>query len=207
MQSLKTLYRVVVMAATIVIVVQAWKLYGPTFEQLNSLVLRGLDMAKGGLGSAGEPLAAKEGPAPQSNASLTEAPPLAAASGQAAPPLAERSSAEFGANQPDQARVPTEGAPITPISALSADTSQHDPNGLQGLFAQLEKLGARDPKLDRWGASGQLYRFCCQAAWGESAQFYRHFESIAEEPTIAVQQVLAQVDAWRTAQRGTAGVR
>jgi hypothetical protein len=74
-------------------------------------------------------------------------------------------------------------------------------------MSRLEKLGVAEPKLAAWGTSGDLYRFCCEAKWGNSAAYTRHFESVAAEPVTAVEQVVAEVEAWRTAQRGNAGLR
>ena len=68
-------------------------------------------------------------------------------------------------------------------------------------MSRLEQLGGADPKVAPWGSSGHLFRCCCQAPLANSPAVTQHFESVAAEPALAVEQVVAKVEAWRTAQR------
>jgi hypothetical protein len=185
MQSLKTMYRIVVMGVTLAIVVMGWRLYGPSAAKTKSLVLSAMEWTEARL--RGTEHVAEAKPQAQSIAAAPlAAPPVAAA---ANPPALLTVSAE----------QPGDGA-------LRSNTATGD-DRLKKLLAQLDALGAREPKLSTWGDSGKLYRFCCQASWGSSPQFSRHFESIAVEPAAAVEQVLAEVDAWRTANSGGMSLR
>ena len=72
---------------------------------------------------------------------------------------------------------------------------------LRALYSRLEQLGVVEPRLAAWGSGGRLHRFCCRATVGGDANFKRHFEAIAAEPRLAVQEVVGKVEAWRTAQQ------
>jgi hypothetical protein len=75
------------------------------------------------------------------------------------------------------------------------------------LMSRLGALGGIDPHLATWGTSGNLYRFHCQATLRDSTRLTRHFESVASEPLAAVEDVVAKVQAWRTAQRDRSQIR
>jgi hypothetical protein len=99
---------------------------------------------------------------------------------------------------------------VTRIAPPADNTSQASPSNadrLPALLSRLEKFGVSDRKLTTWGSSGHLYRFCCSAPLGDSPAITQHFESVAADQEVAVEQVLAKVEAWRTAQRGTAMLR
>jgi hypothetical protein len=70
------------------------------------------------------------------------------------------------------------------------------------LMNRLAELGAEEPHLTKWGSSGQLYRFCCRASVDTAPTITRHFEAVAAEPLAAVENVIAKVEAWRTAGKG-----
>jgi len=65
---------------------------------------------------------------------------------------------------------------------------------------RLRELGASYYLLEKWGTEGQLYRFHCRVAIGEGGGANRHFEAIDASARTTMQQVLAQVEAWRAAQ-------
>jgi hypothetical protein len=91
-------------------------------------------------------------------------------------------------------------APITPLTENAPATGLKD-GRVQALLSRLEQLGGADPKLAPWGSSGHLFRCCCQAPLANSPAVSQHFESVAAEPALAVEQLVAKVEAWRTAQR------
>jgi hypothetical protein len=104
--------------------------------------------------------------------------------------------------------TPAEKAPdASPPAAPSTLADGPAQDRVPALLSHLEKLGAAEPKLAAWGDSGHLYRFSCRAALADSPSLTRHFESVAEEPAAAVEQVVAKVEAWRTAQRVDASMR
>ena len=96
--------------------------------------------------------------------------------------------------------APAASAPITPLAETAPATGTND-DRVKTLMSRLEQLGGADPKLAPWGSSGHLFRCCCQAPLANSPAVMQHFESVAAEPALAVEQVVAKVEAWRTAQR------
>jgi hypothetical protein len=82
-----------------------------------------------------------------------------------------------------------------------------DGDRLPKLLARLEQLGGIDPQLAAWGSSGQLYRFRCRATLADAPNYTRHFEAVAPEPLVAVENVIAKVEAWRTAHRASDQLR
>src|SRR6185369_4765830 len=91
-------------------------------------------------------------------------------------------------------------APITPLTQVASTTGADD-DRVKTLMSRLQQLGGSDPKVAAWGSGGHLYRCCCQAPLANSPAVTQHFESVATEPALAVEQVVAKVEAWRTAQR------
>jgi hypothetical protein len=69
------------------------------------------------------------------------------------------------------------------------------------LMSRLAQLGAADTKMVPWGDGGQLYRFTCRAPLTNAPIMTQHFESVAAEPTQAVERVVAKLEKWRVAQR------
>jgi hypothetical protein len=96
-------------------------------------------------------------------------------------------------------RASTSGpAAVAPPTAPSASTAG---DRLPELMSRLQKLGAADTNLAPWGSDGRLYRFSCRAPLANAPSMTQHFESVAEQPAAAVEQVLAKVEAWQVAQR------
>jgi hypothetical protein len=89
----------------------------------------------------------------------------------------------------------------TALPAADQSPTNTDEQVVSRLLSQLQELGAADAQVMPWGSSGQLYRCCCQAKLAETSPLARHFEAVAGEPTAAVEQVVAKVEAWRTEQQ------
>jgi hypothetical protein len=216
--SFTTIYRVVVMVAVGAIIFKGWKLYGPTTEQVKSAAVTAVEMAESTLkseSSAGEKAGSDKGgmapafanskqqslvadPARPAAATLTQSTPNAPAAGISAAPMPVSPALITPPPVEQSASAP---APAT----ATASTKPED--RVPVLLSQLEKMGAAEPKLAPWGDSGHLYRFSCRAALADSPSLTRHFESVAEEPAAAVEQVVAKVEAWRTAQRMETSIR
>jgi hypothetical protein len=200
MPSFTTIFRAVVMVVVGAVAVKGWQLFGPTNEQVKKTVAQAIEMAKSVLPteetqnknampdprSAGPQLGANQAPptlTAQAPASVgqTEAPKLLPST-DAAPGTAL-----------NQAQVPP---PVAPAQSLMASGDR-----MPELMARLQKLGADDTKLAPWGSTGRLYRFSCRAPLVRTPAMTQHFESVATEPTMAVEEVLAKVEAWHVAQR------
>ena len=216
MPSFTTVFRAAVMLATGVLVVKGWQLYGPSAEQMKSFTARAIAVAQEALNESQQPA--------EPNASLTAdpqgvTPPFAAPvppplnsdtasvtdltpAAQVVPPV----SSEPDAPPAFSRSVVDEQGPTTPDDNMPA-IADADADRLPALLARLEALGGVDPQLAEWGSSGELYRFCCRAAVSDSPSFSRHFESVAAEPLVAVEEVVAKVEAWRIAQRQEGAIR
>ena len=227
MLSLTTLYRAVVMVAVVTIVYQGWKHFGPSTEQVKSIAVQAVELAgrawnetrpaaPAGPNLAIDPRVSAAEPAVPAPALTAEptppaklppsvgVPPLANAPARGMPnaptnPLADPRIAAPPLSPAPAADAEQKTQEITPVTGTTAGEGEGD--RLQTLYSELEQLGAHDPQLKPWGNSGQLYRFRCSASLADTPELSRHFESVAAEPVVAVREVVAAVDAWRTAQR------
>jgi hypothetical protein len=205
MPSFTTIFRATVMLAVGAIAFKGWQMYGPPAEQVKSVVMRGVDMAQAAWKNFQTPdKAAKPAVQPQATA-----PPVAQT---LQPPAREVAITPPALSTPTLTPIPLAGAipsasapatqaPITPL-AQTAPVAGTSDDRVKTLMSRLEQLGGADPKVAPWGSSGHLFRCCCQAPLANSSAVTQHFESVAAEPALAVEQVVTQVEAWRTAQRG-----
>ena len=72
---------------------------------------------------------------------------------------------------------------------------------MEPLLARLRAFGAIEYVLERWGDSGELYRFRCAIPLASSRDATREFEAVAESPQSTIEQVVHQVASWRTMQQ------
>jgi hypothetical protein len=205
------------MVAAGIIIVKGWQTWGPSGDQLRSIARRAMEVAQAWNRPQPPTEAAHESidpnavaPAfPQSTAdtapSLAGTPGLGSLPEHAAPnvtPDGPAVAASQLSSQPAStefpAALPSSNAPASPTVEVDR---------MSTLMSRLEELGGIDPDLVAWGTSGKLYRFRCRARWGESPMHTRHFESVATEPLVAVEDVLAKVQAWRAAERGGSRLR
>ena len=192
-----TIFRMIVMAVAAVIAVQGWQRYGPSTQQVKSLASRVLEIAHDALN--------RPELKPAETSGLVENRPGDSPAFSAAPPPAPVVTPPVAQNG-DFPAAPAIFAPIVPAESIqmtsvepSASTAA-DADRLPALMNRLKELGGIEPQLVTWGSSGQLYRFCCQATLDDTPSFKRHFESVAAEPSVAVEEVVAKVEAWRTEQ-------
>jgi|RhiMethySRZTD1v2_1073278.scaffolds.fasta_scaffold953550_1 hypothetical protein len=195
MPSFQTLFRAIVLVVIGVVGFKGWKLYGPTNEQVKSTVTHVIELVQSSLqshqqgSSVTDPRSA--GPQLTTEQASAAATPLAntpALTQAEAPKLLAESSA--ASNPPAEAGSP-----------LQTGAAEAGPDRLSELMARLQHLGAADTKLAPWGGDGRLYRFTCRAPLPTAPSMTQHFESVAAEPAMAVEQVLAKVEAWKVAQR------
>jgi hypothetical protein len=79
----------------------------------------------------------------------------------------------------------------------SPNLAAADPDALTMLLTRLKELGGVEPALEPWGSSGMLFRFHCRAALAGNPQITRHFEAVAAEQLVAVENVVAKIQSWR----------
>lgn len=94
---------------------------------------------------------------------------------------------ESGApTEPDDGLVPVE--PVVKDSAL-ADSER-----------RLRELGATYYRLETWGDEGRFYRCSCSVPVSPRGRAMRHFEAIEAAPSQAIDEVIKQVETWRSRQ-------
>ena len=209
MPSFQTLFRAVVMVVIGVVGFKAWKLYGPTNEQVKSTASHVVELVQSAIQSrqpapnaAADPRVA----APQltpSQGSAVAAPPMSPSSpiqGEAPKLLAQGDAVPVVNNPPAEVPSAPAGSPVVAGAPGSGDR-------VSELMARLQQLGAAETKLAPWGSDGRLYRFSCRAPLPSAPTMTQHFESVAAEPAAAVEQVLAKVEAWKVAQRDDGTLR
>jgi hypothetical protein len=204
MPSLTTIYRAGVMIAVGAIAYKGWQLYGPPTEKVKSVAARAVDMAQtawNNLRSSdkdSQPVPAPRGSAPSFTQTLQ---PPATEGAIVPPPLSTQTlTPSPSAGAIPSTSAPMTQAPITPLVQTAPATATGD-DRVKTLMSRLQQLGGSDPKVAPWGSGGHLFRCCCQAPLANSSAVTQHFESVAAEPALAVEQVVAKVEAWRTAQR------
>lgn len=210
MPSFTTITRAMVMLVVGAIGFKGWQMYGPPEEQVKSVAGRGVDM----LQAAWKNFQAPDKPVKATIEPRGAAPPFAQALQPPAadvaitpPPLSNQTLTP----SPPTGAIPSTSAattqvPITPL-AQDAKPTETKEGRVQALLSRLEQLGGADPKVVPWGSGGHLFRCCCQAPLANSPAVTQHFESVAAEPALAVEQVVAQVEQWRTAQRSDGVLR
>lgn len=207
MPSFTTVFRAVVMLVVAAVGVKGWQLYGPTNEQVKTVVAQGVELVKSRLASQ----------KPATPDPRNAAPPLATANPIAPIPGNLPAPATLSPSEPPQLlpsssaglpAMPQKSEPAAPAFAQSAvQTPATTSDPMTGLMTKLQQLGAADTNLSPWGDGGHLYRFSCKAPLPAVPSMTQHFESVANEPTVAVEQVIAKVEAWRVAQRDESQLR
>jgi len=205
MQKFTTVFRAVVMFGAAIMIVKGWQLYGLSADQMKSLTARAVDVAATAWNGPQQPADGRLAADPGETAPPF-APPLAQPIDSAAPIAASTSPIV-----PPTNKNPADSVAFVPPATVEEDTAATadrmpsieplEADRLPFLLTRLEALGGMDPKLVEWGTGGQLYRFCCRAALSETSGVSRHFESVAAEPLTAVEDVVAKIAAWRTAER------
>jgi hypothetical protein len=199
MPSFQTLFRAVVMIGVGVVAVKSWHLYGPTNEKVRAVVTQGVEMLRNAVQSRQQATpetlpdprtTPRVGDAKQPAVSIAPAPVVM-------PPTAPLAQTEAPKLLPDRGSAPGPASPAPSAVSPIAGAGDRMPE----LMSRLQKLGAADTNLAPWGSDGRLYRFSCRAPLANVPAMTQHFESVAEQPTAAVEQVLAKVEAWQVAQR------
>jgi hypothetical protein len=209
MSSFTTIYRAGVMIGVGVVAYKGWQLYGPPTDKVKSVAARAVDMAQNAWKDYQKsdkdtrPAPEARGSAPPFSSQTLQ--PPAAAGSITAPPLSTQSTAPTspaGSIPSATSAPPLMPTPVSQMPSASGPNARDPKNDrVQSLLSRLQQLGGSAPKVAAWGSSGHLYRCCCQAPLANSSAATQHFESVAAEPALAVEQVVAKVEAWRTAQR------
>jgi hypothetical protein len=217
MASLQTLFRTVVMLATLGIVAKAWYLYGPTIDEMQTIGSR--------LSEVAQQAWAEYWQASPTDSSLANDPRLPPGDAAPAPFVPSNSVIEPMPHVPPAVPsggqgtvqlaggVPAEIVPVAPSSPwprgaapepvrLPVDTASAPIHTapFQPLLDRLTQSGVRDHQLEPWGSRGELVRFSCSVPWANSPAYSRHFEAVAASPQEAIERVAAEIEAWRGGQ-------
>jgi hypothetical protein len=202
MPSFTTVLRAAVMLVVAIVVVKGWQLYGPSAKQLKSWTARIAEQIH--IALSDQPQLAPVAAEPASELKSSPAAPTSLPDVFA--PASRLEATEFAEVPPLSPASPNRRAPGTSTLAPAGQAASAE-SEMPTLLARLERLGAVDPQLAAWGSGGKLYRFCCRAALADTPRYMRHFESVAAEPLMAVEQVVAKVEAWRVEQAASADLR
>lgn len=197
MSMMTTVYRAVVMIATGVIVVKGWQLYGPTGAQVKTFATSALEKAQAAWHDQMASAPATPPVAPQTVILPNDAPPAQPTTLPAAPLATEAPQLAPLVNAGPDTLYGMNGATVFTPAPLSGAQNQD----IAALLTRLQQIGGADAQVSPWGSGGDLYRCCCRAKLEDTSMMVRHFEAVAAEPTAAVEQVVAKVEAWRTEQQ------
>ena len=104
-------------------------------------------------------------------------------------------------NDDSNAHAVTPAAAFGPPDPTPAVVGQPSGERFTEIQQRFRHLGATYTLLETWGDQGQLYRFYCRIGMAGSSTYSRYFEATDEDPLGAMDKVLAQVEAWRSAGR------
>lgn len=175
---MKTTLRALVMLTVLVGLPSAWVYYGPLPTSAQRVVDRFVTTAKETLGW--------DEPSPYHLADGKDVDYMPG-------PRTEAAAAPFTETEP--------AAPVALPPVVEAT------NPLEPLLARLRELGVAEYALERWGASGELYRFHCEMPLGSGEGFTQQFEAVAADPRATVEQVVSEVASWRLARSGDTMLR
>lgn len=220
MAAFRTFFRTVVMLATLGIVAKLWYLHGPSVAEMKTIGARVVEVTSDAWNSYWQK--------PNNSAladdprlpSMGQAPAPFVPSGVPMEPIQQAPAHSNSTSSPGTVQLagglPAEivplgsGAPSTawPQSA-TPEPQRLPPDAAAGTndarltttLNRLAALGMRDQLLTAWGGGGEFTRFSCTMPWANSPMFSRHFEAVAATPLAAVEQVAAEIDAWRRGQR------
>jgi hypothetical protein len=209
MPSLTTVYRTTVMVASAVIIVKGWQYYGPSAAQVHAIAQRAAEIGQetwnrvhspDGSGRLAPAISHSKALGVVSQHQAVPASPLSSAKSEVVP---EPFTSDTQSGPPGVEAPPmfSQAAPSAESLASGSQNSSNlavtDTSALTMLLTRLAELGGIEPALEPWGTSGNLYRFRCRATLADTPQITRHFEAVAAEQLVAVENVVAKVQSWR----------
>jgi hypothetical protein len=216
MSSLQTFFRTVVMLATLGIVAKLWFFYGPSVGELKSIGTRVAELSAQAWNDYWKPAGGTQSLASDSRGPIAPAPfvpspgpmqPIPLPPINATAPGPVQLANGFGTQSAPEAPPLSPAAPTNFIPPKGATLVPMDsPRGEDQLVTDVRKLadlGVHKQQVTPWGNGGTLYRCNCDAPWPAAPNYSRHFEAVAPTAEAAVEQVTAEVVAWRNSQPAT----
>jgi len=112
-----------------------------------------------------------------------------------------KTAPRFAIGSPETPNLPPAPPATNPV-ALPAAAPAPLGSGLQQqlapLLTQLQAFGPTDYSLEEWGQGGEFFRFRCAMPIGGQNGFSRQFEAVAATPSACIQQVVAEIQQWRS---------
>jgi hypothetical protein len=187
---MSTWIRGTIMLATLVGLPAAWIYWGPLPPEAQAVVDRTIDRIKQSAGwyGQGERLSWSGWP--------PKAFPAASAASETTEVRFDPQATSAGLSGEPLARDPVVPGSVAPSCASVAPAEAED---LSPLLAQLRSLGAVEYALERWGASGEMFRFRCAMPLGPSDSHTQHFEALSGDARESVAAVLREARDWQLA--------
>jgi hypothetical protein len=106
------------------------------------------------------------------------------------------SPASFVTELNSETAAPPQKADLSPPDdeKLAAEVQR----AMESVQQRLQALGAVHYRLETAGPRGEQYYFRCTAALPSNPNYHRYFEATEGDPLRAMEQVLAQIEAWRS---------
>jgi hypothetical protein len=215
MSSLQTFFRSVVMLATLGFVAKVWFWYGPSVGEMQTIGARVAEFTA----QTWNDYWKSNGSAPGSADATAGVPAPFVPSGGAPQPIplppvngTGPGTVQLAAGESkDMLPVAPALAPPGPAATNLPASASLVPMGGAGSTGGADRLvtgvkaladlGVRNQQVRPWGNGGALYRCSCDAPWPAAPNYSRHFEAVAATPEAAVDQVTAEIAAWRTSQQ------
>ena len=88
-------------------------------------------------------------------------------------------------------------APISQAIPVVAEADLSPQQHFPLLEAELQSLGVKYYRLQKWGARGELVRVSCYVAVAETYNCQKYFQDIDRDEIRVMERVIAQIKAWR----------
>jgi len=106
-------------------------------------------------------------------------------------------SAEATITAPRYGTEIVEATPLEPTIGTAIENREAEQ--VEPLLVRLRGLGVLEYHLEKWGNSGQMYRFRCAMPLAQSDEVTRQFEAVTDNPKASIEQVVREVSHWQTA--------
>jgi hypothetical protein len=205
--AMATSFRAIVMLLVLVGLPAAWVYYGPLPPEAMGVIQRTVATAKSTLGWQDQAPPTRwtlDAPktAPRFDAQVAQAREILqqqtpAAPAVVVPPQLTRDPHFTLASATNPVPEPPPSVAVEP--ALAKQLAPH--------LQLLRSLNATEYTLENWGGRGELFRFRCAIAFGQSDHHTRQFEAVDPDPMRAVHQVVGEVTSWQNARHSGGATR
>lgn len=90
-----------------------------------------------------------------------------------------------------------EVAPKTAQTYVPNAVTSHDARNFPSLENRLKLLGAKYYRLEKWGSSGDLFRFSCYVSAVGPHRYQKHFQAIDTDELRVMESVIREIEQWK----------